>query len=84
MKPIGVVRKFDNLGRLVIPVEMRKTLNINVGDPMDIHICDGSIVVSPTKVSCTCCDSEANLFEVAGTSLCDKCIAKFLACSKVR
>ncbi len=44
MKSTGVVRKLDQLGRIVIPIELRRTLNVNEGDPMEIFI-DGDMVV---------------------------------------
>ncbi|WP_088810782.1 MULTISPECIES: AbrB/MazE/SpoVT family DNA-binding domain-containing protein [Listeria] len=44
MKSTGIVRKIDDLGRVVIPIEIRRTLNINVHDPMEIFIDDNAII----------------------------------------
>jgi len=45
MKSTGIVRKVDELGRIVIPMELRKTLNIDVKDPMEIFVDEGKIVL---------------------------------------
>ncbi len=45
MKTSGIQRKLDELGRVVLPIEMRKTLNINEGDKLDISLQDEKIVL---------------------------------------
>ncbi len=45
MKSTGIVRKIDDLGRVVIPKELRRTLNINECDPLEIFIEDESIIL---------------------------------------
>lgn len=45
MKEIGVVRRIDDLGRIVIPKEIRRTLKINEGDNLEIYVTDDSIVL---------------------------------------
>ena len=45
MKPTGIVRKIDELGRIVLPKEMRKCLNINTGDDFQIRLEDGKIIL---------------------------------------
>ncbi|MDR0447017.1 MAG: AbrB/MazE/SpoVT family DNA-binding domain-containing protein [Oscillospiraceae bacterium] len=44
MKSTGIVRKIDELGRIVLPIEMRRTLNIAEKDPLEIYV-DGSMVI---------------------------------------
>ncbi len=48
MKSTGIVRKVDELGRVVIPIELRRILNINTGDPVEIYV-DEDIIIF-TKV----------------------------------
>lgn len=43
MKATGIVRRIDDLGRLVIPKEIRRTMRINEGDPMELFIDDGAV-----------------------------------------
>jgi transcriptional pleiotropic regulator of transition state genes len=45
MKSTGIVRKLDRLGRIVLPIELRKTLNINKKDPLEIFV-DGKALYS--------------------------------------
>ncbi|MBE6011046.1 AbrB/MazE/SpoVT family DNA-binding domain-containing protein [Anaeropeptidivorans aminofermentans] len=45
MKSTGIVRKVDELGRVVLPVELRRTLNIDVKDPLEIFIDNDKIVL---------------------------------------
>ncbi|QNK87729.1 AbrB/MazE/SpoVT family DNA-binding domain-containing protein [Sporosarcina sp. resist] len=45
MKSVGITRKLDNLGRLVIPKELRKTMKIDVGTPIEIFVEDDLIIL---------------------------------------
>ena len=44
MKSTGVVRKIDQLGRIVFPIELRRTLKLNEGDPVEIFV-DGEFIL---------------------------------------
>lgn len=54
MKSTGIVRKIDPLGRLVIPKELRRTLNMNVGDPMEIFVEEDIILLKKFKSNNSC------------------------------
>ncbi len=45
MKLTGIVRKVDELGRIVLPIELRRTMNINEGDPLEIFVDDNRIIL---------------------------------------
>ena len=45
MKATGIVRKVDELGRIVLPIELRRTLNIEIKDPLEIYV-DGESMMS--------------------------------------
>ena len=45
MKSTGIVRQMDDLGRIVIPVELRRTLQIDKGDPLEIFVEGDSIIL---------------------------------------
>lgn len=47
MKATGIVRRIDDLGRVVIPREIRRNLHIKEGDPLELFVCDGGIVFKP-------------------------------------
>ena len=44
MKATGIIRRVDDLGRIVIPKEIRQTLHIKEGDPMEIYVDDGCVI----------------------------------------
>lgn len=54
MKSTGIVRKVDELGRVVIPIELRRTLGINEKDALEIYVDDDRIVLKKYKASMTC------------------------------
>jgi transcriptional pleiotropic regulator of transition state genes len=75
----GIVRKIDDLGRVVIPKEMRKALKIRETDPVDIYLKDGVICIEPFRLQCVCCGNtdEDKLVVVNGVHMCPDCIQKF-------
>lgn len=54
MKSTGIVRKVDELGRVVIPIELRRTLGINEKDSLEIYVDDDKIVLKKYKPNMTC------------------------------
>lgn len=75
---IGINRKVDHLGRIVIPKEIRNTLHIKENDYMEIILNrDGYIVVTPSYIKCSSCGSKKNLKTVNNITLCSKCISEF-------
>lgn len=78
MKSTGIVRKVDNLGRIVVPRELRRVLNIEEGDPLEIFMDNESIVLRKYEPGCNCCGAVDNkLIKVGQVSLCKQCITKF-------
>ena len=72
----GVVRRFDNLGRMVVPREIRKTLNIDAGDPVDIYLDGRKICIEKMAVTCVCCgksEDETELKKYKGVLMCPDC-----------
>ncbi|SHN37592.1 MULTISPECIES: AbrB/MazE/SpoVT family DNA-binding domain-containing protein [Gracilibacillus] len=54
MKSTGIVRKVDELGRVVIPIELRRTLGINEKDALEIYVDDERIILQKYKPNMTC------------------------------
>ena len=77
MNATGIVRRVDSLGRLVIPMELRRTLGIKEEDPMEIFTTEDGILIRPYKPGCTCCGSSEDLVEFNGVSLCGACNQEF-------
>ena len=78
LKGLGIVRKVDSLGRIVIPKELRTTMNI-VEDETVLEISsDGEkIVLSKYNPGCHCCGNMDNLVEVMGLKICNECLEEF-------
>lgn len=75
----GIVRLIDDLGRVVIPKEMRWTAGVGEGEPVDIFFKDGVICVEPyISEKCVCCGAtDRELLEVNEVQMCENCIWKF-------
>ena len=74
MKATGIVRKVDELGRIVLPIELRRTLDIAEKDPLEIYVDKGCIILRKYQSACVFCDSTKNTVEFKGHSVCADCI----------
>ena len=72
-KVIGIVRKIDPLGRIVIPKEIRRLLDMDIGDQMSISAVNSEVVIKKYKKGCIFCGSEYELIEYKDTCVCKKC-----------
>lgn len=75
MKSMGIVRRVDELGRVVIPRELRRTLDIKDNDPVEIFTGeDGAIILKKYQPGCICCNSLDNLKQLPnGDFMCADC-----------
>lgn len=76
MKSTGIVRKVDELGRIVVPMELRKILDIKEKDPVEIFSEGDTIVLRKFTESCIFCGDSENAFKFEGKCICKKCHAK--------
>ena len=74
MKSTGIVRKVDELGRIVLPIEMRRTLDIAEKDALEIYVEGSSVILKKYKPSCIFCDSSKDITEFKGKKVCPKCL----------
>ena len=74
MKATGMVRNLDQLGRLVIPIETRRVLNLNGGDPVEIFTDGDTIILKKYAQGCQCCGNMENIKEYKGIKICKKCL----------
>ena len=74
MKLTGLVRKIDELGRTVLPVELRRTLDISAGDALEYHTEGDSAVLRKHKPRCTFCNGEGETVEFEGKRVCYNCL----------
>ena len=73
MKSAGIVRTIDELGRIVIPMEIRKRLDIQSGDGIEISVNGSSITLEKFSGSCIFCSGRNSLSEFHGKMICEKC-----------
>lgn len=74
MKSTGVVRRIDELGRIVLPIEIRRSLDINVKDPVEIFIDNEKIILQKYSPSCIFCGDADNIVFFNGKRICSKCL----------
>ncbi len=73
MKSTGIVRKLDDLGRIVLPIELRRTLDIADRAPLEIFVEGDSIVLRKHQASCVFC-GKAAVMEYKDRCICDDCL----------
>ena len=76
MKTNGYIRKVDDLGRIVIPKEVRKNLKISENDVLEIFSDSSSIIIKKQNISCILCGSKRNLIVFNEKNICKNCIKK--------
>ncbi|MBY6789246.1 AbrB/MazE/SpoVT family DNA-binding domain-containing protein [Clostridium botulinum] len=78
MKSTGIVRKVDELGRLVIPMELRRNSNITEKDALEIYVEGDNIILKKYTPGCAFCKEVNNLvvFPDSNVKICPSCIAK--------
>ena len=76
MKSTGIIRKMDELGRVVIPIEIRNQFNIVEKDPIEIYVDGSSIVLKKFEPNCIFCGSTKKLLTYNDELICKTCSAK--------
>ena len=77
MKSTGIVRKVDELGRIVLPKELRVTLNINEKDPLEIFVDEDSrIILKKYEPACIFCSGMNGIVHYRGYNICRDCLRK--------
>ncbi len=76
MKSTGIVRRVDELGRVVIPIEIRNQFNIIEKDPIEIYVDGSSIVLKKFEPNCIFCGSTENLYNFNDKLICENCSKK--------
>jgi AbrB family transcriptional regulator, transcriptional pleiotropic regulator of transition state genes len=75
----GIIRQIDELGRIVIPIEIRKSFGLGEKDPLEISVKDETILLSKPQTLCIFCGRDEPLAEYRGRSVCHSCIAELSA-----
>lgn len=75
MKSTGITRKVDDLGRVVLPVELRRSLGIGERDPLEIFVEEDRIILRKPSTACIFCGSEKHVTDFKGKGICQECRA---------
>ena len=76
MKASGIVRKIDDLGRIVLPIEMRNRLDLAAGDGVEIFFEDDCVVLKKFQDTCLFCGSTDDIIEFGEKKVCTACVAE--------
>ncbi len=76
MKSTGIIRRVDELGRVVIPIEIRNQFNIVEKDPIEIYVEGSSIVLKKFEPNCVFCGNTKDLLTYNDKLICNKCAKK--------
>ena len=78
MKATGIVRRVDDLGRIVLPKELRDTMDIAEKDPLEIYVEGEKVILKPYRPGCIFCGDVEDLTEVNGKKACGSCVDNLL------
>lgn len=74
MKSTGIVRRIDNLGRVVLPIELRRIFSIDKEDPVEIFVDDNFIMLKKYQPACIFCNDAKDVVNYKGKNICKKCL----------
>lgn len=78
MKSTGIIRKVDNLGRIVLPIELRRTMDIAERDEVEIYMENDRIILQKFEQACVFCGSSRGLFRFQRKNVCQECLRKMM------
>ena len=76
MKSTGIVRRIDELGRIVLPMEIRNTFDINAKDPLEIFVEEDKIILKKYEPCCIFCGNASDNVMLNNKRVCKNCIEK--------
>ena len=75
MKSTGIVRRVDELGRIVLPIELRRTLDIAQKDALEIYVDEDRIILKKFLPACIFCGDAQDVRDFKGKNICANCLA---------
>ena len=76
LKSTGMVRKVDELGRIVIPIELRRTMGIAERDALEIYVDEERIILKKYEPACILCGNAEDVINYKGKNLCKGCLVE--------
>ncbi len=74
MKTTGIVRQMDSLGRIVLPIELRRTLDIAQKDSLEIFVEENQIILKKYEPTCIFCENSRDIVTFKGKNVCPACL----------
>ncbi len=74
MKTTGIVRQMDSLGRIVLPIELRRTLDIAQKDSLEIYVEGNQIILKKYEPTCIFCENSRDIVSFKGKNVCPACL----------
>ena len=74
MKSTGIVRKVDELGRVVLPIELRRTLDIAEKDSLEIYVDGNTIILKKYEPACIFCGNAKDVISYKVKNICSNCM----------
>ena len=78
MKSTGIVRNVDELGRIVLPIELRRTLDIEVKDSLEIYVDGSQIILKKYEPACVFCGNAKDVINFKGKNICRSCLHELM------
>ena len=82
MKSTGIVRKVDELGRVVIPIELRRTMGIDEKDALEIYVDNEKIILKKYEPACIFCGNAVDMQDYRGKRVCKDCALDMIDAAK--
>lgn len=76
MKATGMIRSLDQLGRIVIPIELRRVLDIAIGDGLEFYSDENTIILKKYEPACIFCNNAKNIKVYRGKKVCGECYSE--------
>ncbi len=76
MKSTGIVRRIDELGRIVLPIELRRNFDLAEKDALEIYVDNESIILKKFCRSCVFCNNSEDVMEFKGKNICQECLSE--------
>lgn len=74
MKPIGIVKRIDDLGRILLPKNLRDSMHIKTDDPFELFVDENSILLKKYQPACIFCNSTEDVQKFKDKTICANCI----------
>ena len=79
MKSTGIIRQIDQMGRIVLPAELRRSMDIGKAETMEIFVDGDTIILKKYHPACIFCDSSREIVRFKGKTICTKCLRQLRA-----